>query len=317
MVMCATNGNVCNQWQCVQPMVETKGSDHGEEEEAIPAELECNICMKLLYCPVSTPCGHNFCRDCLQRSLSYRLACPVCRRALLQAGEPNRLLGDILRRLCPRHTADRRREELAAAREADEEDVLFLRNVRSSEGPLPLFPLPGLTVPLFPSAVLRLNIYESRYISMVQHVTQGSNMFLLMTEVPSPLSTDTAAGRTDKPATGEAVQRTGRSTEATPTADLTASTEWHGTIVKINNLNSLSLSFTLIYIYSIEMQPPPSSSFSALSSTHICIHMKPNVVPSYNIMSPSYIYIYNVVIYIHTHKRIKCVITYLLENVRK
>ena len=42
-------------------------------------DLDCAICSKLLYQPVTTPCGHSMCRECLSRCLDHNPRCPVCR----------------------------------------------------------------------------------------------------------------------------------------------------------------------------------------------------------------------------------------------
>ncbi|XP_066260354.1 LON peptidase N-terminal domain and RING finger protein 3 [Euwallacea similis] len=41
-------------------------------------DLECLLCRRSLVDPVTTPCGHTFCRDCLTRVLDHRLTCPLC-----------------------------------------------------------------------------------------------------------------------------------------------------------------------------------------------------------------------------------------------
>ncbi|UZJ56902.1 hypothetical protein CBS101457_006222 [Exobasidium rhododendri] len=41
--------------------------------------LECQLCYQLLYQPLTTPCGHTFCRQCFARSLDHSSACPLCR----------------------------------------------------------------------------------------------------------------------------------------------------------------------------------------------------------------------------------------------
>lgn len=47
-------------------------------------QLLCPICLDVFNQPVSTPCGHNFCRDCIQRYwLSASLPqCPMCKQKL-------------------------------------------------------------------------------------------------------------------------------------------------------------------------------------------------------------------------------------------
>lgn len=45
-------------------------------------DLDCTICLKLLYNPITTPCGHSFCRACLLQTMDYGNKCPVCRIVL-------------------------------------------------------------------------------------------------------------------------------------------------------------------------------------------------------------------------------------------
>lgn len=35
--------------------------------------------MKLLYEPVTTPCGHTFCKACFGRAMDHGAKCPMCR----------------------------------------------------------------------------------------------------------------------------------------------------------------------------------------------------------------------------------------------
>ncbi|XP_014471249.1 PREDICTED: LON peptidase N-terminal domain and RING finger protein 3 [Dinoponera quadriceps] len=41
-------------------------------------ELDCILCCRLLWKPVTTPCGHTYCWMCLDRCLDYSSACPLC-----------------------------------------------------------------------------------------------------------------------------------------------------------------------------------------------------------------------------------------------
>jgi hypothetical protein len=62
----------------------TKKEKRMGEEEELEEFWSCPICLKLLYEPVTTPCGHTFCRSCLTRSLeNIQHTCPLCRRPLL------------------------------------------------------------------------------------------------------------------------------------------------------------------------------------------------------------------------------------------
>ena len=51
--------------------------------QALRDELQCPICLDLLKQPVTTPCGHNFCKVCLVPHLDQSVhvaRCPVCRK---------------------------------------------------------------------------------------------------------------------------------------------------------------------------------------------------------------------------------------------
>jgi hypothetical protein len=47
-----------------------------------PFDLECSLCYRLLFQPVTTPCGHSFCCSCLDRSLDHQDRCPLCKYSL-------------------------------------------------------------------------------------------------------------------------------------------------------------------------------------------------------------------------------------------
>ncbi|XP_073332014.1 E3 ubiquitin/ISG15 ligase TRIM25-like isoform X2 [Pagrus major] len=42
-------------------------------------ELTCSICLSPFDCPVTIPCGHNFCQDCLLATWKDTYSCPQCR----------------------------------------------------------------------------------------------------------------------------------------------------------------------------------------------------------------------------------------------
>ena len=44
--------------------------------------LRCPICWDQLVVPLTTPCGHTFCAQCIRTSLNARKDCPVCRVAI-------------------------------------------------------------------------------------------------------------------------------------------------------------------------------------------------------------------------------------------
>uniref|UniRef100_A0A667X1Y5 RING-type domain-containing protein n=1 Tax=Myripristis murdjan TaxID=586833 RepID=A0A667X1Y5_9TELE len=57
---------------------------------AMGQHLLCSICLDVFTEPVTTPCGHSFCKSCLQRNLDLNLAmCPLCKQHLSKAPEVN------------------------------------------------------------------------------------------------------------------------------------------------------------------------------------------------------------------------------------
>ncbi|NXU01562.1 TRI27 protein, partial [Buphagus erythrorhynchus] len=67
--------------------------------EQLLAEASCPVCLELFQDPVSIPCGHNFCRGCIERcwaSSGGSLACPRCRNESPERSlRPSRELGRV------------------------------------------------------------------------------------------------------------------------------------------------------------------------------------------------------------------------------
>ncbi|NWT09953.1 TRI27 protein, partial [Vireo altiloquus] len=67
--------------------------------EQLRAEASCPVCLELFQDPVSIPCGHNFCRGCIERcwqSCRESFPCPRCRNAAPERGlRPSRELGRV------------------------------------------------------------------------------------------------------------------------------------------------------------------------------------------------------------------------------
>lgn len=133
-------------------------------KEATKTELDCQVCYALMLDPLTTTCGHTFCRKCVARVLDHSTLCPICRRDLAMppgvAKVPgNMRLSKLLNQLCPDAVAER---EKAAA--AEEVAMLDEKNV-----PLFVCTLGFPTVPTF------LHIFEPRYRLMVRRAIESGN----------------------------------------------------------------------------------------------------------------------------------------------
>ncbi|XP_048017924.1 zinc-binding protein A33-like [Megalobrama amblycephala] len=78
-------------------------------------ELQCSICLDVFTDPVSTPCGHNFCRSCLSQcwNNSHTYKCPLCKEAFRR--RPDLKINTTLREvvlLCKRNSGQSKSEVL-------------------------------------------------------------------------------------------------------------------------------------------------------------------------------------------------------------
>lgn len=126
-------------------------------------DLECVLCLKLLCEPVTTPCGHTFCAQCLRRALDHNNKCPFCRTVvhLTQNLVVSVTLKNLVQRSFPEEYEERLRETAG------------LDNTESGHTILPFFVL----TTLMPGEKMALNIFEPRYRLMVRRVMSGSRRF--------------------------------------------------------------------------------------------------------------------------------------------
>ncbi|KAI8389409.1 hypothetical protein BD560DRAFT_78169 [Blakeslea trispora] len=66
--------------------------------EIIKGLLDCSICLSPLTEPITTQCGHTFCKDCLIRTMTDLSckACPFCRQPLTRIGKVNQIISGWL-----------------------------------------------------------------------------------------------------------------------------------------------------------------------------------------------------------------------------
>lgn len=139
-------------------------------KESARNELDCQVCYGLMLDPLTTSCGHTFCRKCLHRILDHSSICPICRRALeipqsLVMEPSNKRLTALLTGLCPDLLAAR--AEAVANEEAGALGEL--------DTPLFVCTLSFPTIPTF------LHVFEPRYRLMIRRaVERGNRKFGMM-----------------------------------------------------------------------------------------------------------------------------------------
>ncbi|KFY86675.1 hypothetical protein V500_07471 [Pseudogymnoascus sp. VKM F-4518 (FW-2643)] len=146
--------------------------------EKIRSEFDCQICYAIYLDPLTTTCGHTFCRKCLQRVLDHSSYCPICRRLLdlshtISPSQypTNKRLASLLTGLWP---------SLLTARRA-----LFA----TEESPTPTdldLPLFVLTIS-FPTMPTFLHIFEPRYRLMMRRVLDSDRRFGMLLHNPQQI----------------------------------------------------------------------------------------------------------------------------------
>ncbi|KAL1541645.1 LON peptidase N-terminal domain and RING finger protein 1-like isoform X2 [Salvia divinorum] len=122
-------------------------------------DYDCTLCLKLLYEPITTPCGHSFCRSCLFQTMDRGNKCPLCRTVLFISPRTCAIsvtLNNIIEKSFPEEYAERKLEQHSL----------------TNPGP-DLLPLFSMDV-ILPCQKLQLNIFEPRYRLMVRRIMEGN-----------------------------------------------------------------------------------------------------------------------------------------------
>lgn len=155
-------------------------------KEATKAELDCQVCYALLLDPLTTTCGHTFCRKCVARVLDHSTLCPICRREILlppglRDVPSNQRLSKLLGSLCPELVSGR----MTAA--SLEEGTM------NGEKNVPLF-ICTLAYPQMPTF---LHIFEPRYRLMVRRAMESGERKFGMLMYNESFEPQGDLGRTD------------------------------------------------------------------------------------------------------------------------
>ncbi|XP_071403278.1 E3 ubiquitin-protein ligase TRIM21-like [Centroberyx affinis] len=67
---------------------------------SLEQHLACSICLDVFEEPVTTACGHSFCKSCLRRNIVYNdMMCPLCKQHLRKTPEVNIVLRNLVQQL--------------------------------------------------------------------------------------------------------------------------------------------------------------------------------------------------------------------------
>ncbi|XP_003797039.1 LON peptidase N-terminal domain and RING finger protein 3 isoform X3 [Otolemur garnettii] len=132
------------------------------------SDLECALCMRLFFEPVTTPCGHTFCLKCLERCLDHNAKCPLCKDGLSQClasrkYSKNVIMEELIAKFLP--------EELKERRRLYEEEMEELSNLNKN---VPIF----VCTMAYPTVPCPLHIFEPCYRLMIRRcIETGTRQF--------------------------------------------------------------------------------------------------------------------------------------------
>ncbi|XP_066446539.1 LON peptidase N-terminal domain and RING finger protein 1-like isoform X1 [Eleutherodactylus coqui] len=142
--------------------------DPGLKDVLSLSDVECSLCIRMFLEPVTTPCGHTFCRECLERCLDHQPYCPLCKQCLkefLKVGSYpiTAVLQDLMMTLFPSEMADRKQIHLT--------EIAEMSNLVSN---VPIF----VCTVAFPGVPCPLHVFEPRYRLMMRRCLEtGTRSF--------------------------------------------------------------------------------------------------------------------------------------------
>ncbi|XP_006980487.3 LON peptidase N-terminal domain and RING finger protein 2 [Peromyscus maniculatus bairdii] len=131
-------------------------------------DFECALCMRLLFEPVTTPCGHTFCLKCLERCLDHAPHCPLCKDKLSELLATRNfnvtvLAEELIFRYLPEELSDRKR--------IYDEEMSELSHLTRD---VPIF----VCAMAFPTVPCPLHVFEPRYRLMIRRCMEtGTKRF--------------------------------------------------------------------------------------------------------------------------------------------
>ncbi|CAF1064025.1 unnamed protein product [Rotaria sordida] len=140
-------------------------------------DFECSICVNLLWFPVTTPCGHVFCRECLIRSIdNTQVQCPMCKSSLeeffpmLIQSHVNKteIISQIIESYFPNEFNERQQLYEQENIQGASIPRLLINNIELSIFEIPIF----VCVLALPYCTCPLHVFEPRYRLMMRRTIE-------------------------------------------------------------------------------------------------------------------------------------------------
>lgn len=132
------------------------------------SDYDCPLCLRMLWQPVTTTCGHTYCKMCLEQALDHKPSCPLCKSYSVKSFltdrhevSPNEFLDSSMRRLLPTEYNERK-----AVHEAE------MREIGAGSVDVNVIPVFVCTISV-PNIPCPLHIFEPRYRLMVRRAMES------------------------------------------------------------------------------------------------------------------------------------------------
>jgi len=128
-------------------------------------DYECPLCMRTFWKPITTPCGHTFCKTCLDRVLDHNTNCPMCKSATLKSYLSERrdtMPSEFIEVQMKLHLPNEYSERMKI--HETEMQQLSGKGESTTSGQVPIF----VCTMSFPSIPCPLHVFEPRYRLMIR-----------------------------------------------------------------------------------------------------------------------------------------------------
>eukprot|EP00760_Papus_ankaliazontas_P038621 PhM_4_TR9211/c1_g1_i1/m.106004 len=160
--------------QSQQQQQQERPTEFALDDDTCRSHFECVLCCRLFREPVTTSCGHTFCRECLLTAMDHSQRCPCCRTPLhvdVRNHPLNVVIAAFLEAAFPNAPSSSANSAQQQTTSSDEEEGSVASAPKTFQ--LPLFVL-GV---MFPHITIQLNVFEPRYRLMIRRCLEGSRVF--------------------------------------------------------------------------------------------------------------------------------------------
>lgn len=184
-MLVSRNNQLCHTLDLLEKTIKDMLSqDHQQMNREIDpsavdiSDFDCSLCFRLIYQPITTSCGHTYCKSCIDRCLDHKRECPLCKTVIesqnsVKAGV-NEFIEETMKRMLPSEFAERKKG-------FEDEMTEIIGTSPEGSHTIPIF----ICTMSFPSVPCPLHVFEPRYRLMIRRTMEaGTREFGMCTNAP-------------------------------------------------------------------------------------------------------------------------------------